>query len=115
MPQDLTHIQRQIQKNKLDAADFRKQAQAERVRAQQKRDQGEDTGAIYHDQSAEQLEDKSEQLEREAEELTSEKSNQEARLSMLQKQRDDLENKHNSDLKALDREIEQVRGSQLSL
>lgn len=112
---DLSHIQRQIQNDQIKTDDFRKQAANEQRLAKQYQDRGTGGEATFHEQEAARMNEKANAMEEEAKQLQSEKEQQEQRLKDLQQQRETLNNNYNAELKALDREIAQVRGSQFTL
>ncbi len=99
----------------MKAQDFRKQAMNEQRLAQQYQGRGTGGEATFHEQEAARMNEKANEMEEEAQKLQGEKDQQEQRLNELQKKREDLTNTYNADLKALDREIAQVRGSQFTL
>jgi siderophore synthetase component len=115
MAEDLTHIQRHIDKLKIDAETDRRQAQNYRIRAESERNAGRE--AHYNDYTiqAERNDQSAEDKEKEASELESQKASQEAEVADLKRQLDDLKNDFNSRSKALEQEIKSKGGTSFSL
>ena len=115
MAEDLTHIQRHIDKNRIDAEAERRQAQNYRIRAESERNAGMESRYNDYTIQAERHDQKAEDLEKEASELESEKSRQESEVADLKRQLDDLKNDFNSRSKALEQEIKSKGGTSFSL
>ena len=113
--EDLTHLQRHIDKCKIDTSEHRRQAQNYRNRAAADRNAGQDSQADMLIQQANNEDRNAEGKENEATELESKKAQQQVEITELQRQLEDLKNDFNSRSKALEQEIKSKAGTSFSL
>jgi hypothetical protein len=115
MPDDLSHIDRQIQKNEIDAAEHRKRADVAQATAASKQGQGTGTEGTYFEQEAYRERQKADALDADTERMKAAKADAETKLASLKQQRESEVRDHEAKIAALDREIKQVAGTSLSL
>jgi chromosome segregation ATPase len=111
---NLKHLERSLRKHQEDAAGARRQAEAERDRAQQFIADGNDGQAQYHNRAAERLEEQANELENEMPQIESLMATKQKRIDDLQAQRDQLTRESTDRITAIDRELNQLRGSTFS-
>lgn len=112
---DLSHVNKQIQKDTADAQYARQKAQEHRDRANQMHGDNDTNGAQYHEQEASRFDHKGDELENEVDQLNSIKRNLEARLAELQSERARVDRTHTDRIAQIDDEIMKVRGSDMML
>lgn len=110
MQHDLSHINKQIQKNTLDIEEARRQGTNQRRMADQKSRDGA-SDASYYEQEAIREDHKANQLQEEIEQLTTERDRIHHRISELETQREQLVREHESRLSHIDTELKQLQGS----
>jgi hypothetical protein len=113
MPQDLSHIQREIENNQVRAAEARRDAEAKRHFAEQRKDEDNERGGQYYDQEADRLEEAATALEIEAAKLQEEKERTEKRISELEAEKTKLQTEHEQKLLQITEELDRLRGSSL--
>ena len=113
--QDLSHIDKQIQKNTVDIEAARHQAENHRMMADQKREEGSDGSAQYYEEEALRFEAQATELEGQIEQLTAEKTRVETRINELEGQRQDAVRNHTEKLSQIDHELANLRGSSFML
>lgn len=112
---DLSHINKQIQKNTADITAARRQAQNLRMTADQHNREGDHPAATYYEQQADHFEHEAEQLEDTNDQLQTAKERAEKRIAELEAQRAHVDPQHTSRLNEIDRELSQLRGSGMML
>ena len=112
---DLSHINKQIQKDTADIDFARRQADNQRMMADQRRHEGNDPGAVYYEQEAERFDQQATDMENEMQDLAAEKERVEKRIAELEGQREDAVRNHTDQLSRIDNELAQLRGSSLML
>lgn len=112
---DLSHINRQIQKNTADISYARRQVANQRIEADQKNRDGDRSAAMYHEQEATRFEHQAVALEDANEQLLTAKERIEQRIAELVSQRAHVNSDHTSRLAQIDHELAQLRGSGMML
>ena len=115
MPNDLSHIIKQIQKDTIDIDAARRQAQNQRLMANQRVQEGNPDGAPYYNQEAERLEQHAIELETEIDQLTAQKEQVETQITALEAQRAAVAKEHTDRIAQIDKELAQLRGSSMML
>lgn len=111
MQNDLSHINKQIQQNQVKADDARRNAEAQRLIADQHRQGGESGAPDYYEQQARDLETHADELIAQNEQLQAERERVEARIAELEQQREAASREHTDRLNQIDQELTQLRGS----
>ena len=112
---DLSHINKQIQRNNDNINEARHQAQNQRLMADQMREQENTNREAYYRQEVQRFENQARELEDTNEQLQNKKKETEQRISDLEDQRAQLEADYTSKLSQLDHELVQLRGSGMLL
>lgn len=115
MPNDLSHIIKQIQKDTIDIDAARRQAQNQRLMANQRVQEGNPDGAPYYNQEAGRLEQHAIELETEIDQLTAQKEQVETQITALEAQRATVAKEHTDRIAQIDKELAQLRGSSMML
>lgn len=108
---DLTHINKQMQRDDVIATDARRQADTYRMNAEQNRARGQSPD--YYEQEAARLDDQASDAEDEKNKLQAEKEQIEKQINELQTQRTQAEQEYSSKLSQIDSELARLRGSGL--
>ena len=111
MDDNIKYIEKQIEKNRIEAEAMRRQAEVERNKASQYSEPDQDGDRIYHTQQAEQLDSKADQYEAEANTLEPKKAQIEARINELKTQRETINREALDKTLAIDKELAQIQGS----
>lgn len=114
-PRDVSHIDKQIQKDRVNIDAARAQAENERRIADQRRGEGNDTGATYYEQEADRFEQQAADLEQEVEQLEVQKERVQKRITELEDLRASIDKEHSSRLAQIDQELNDLRGSSFML
>ena len=112
---DLSHINRQIQKNTADIVAARRQAQNQRAVADQHNREGDHSAAAYYEKEATRFDHEADQLENANDQLQAAQQRTEQRIADLERQRAQVSPDHASRLAQLDKELAQLRGSGMML
>lgn len=112
--EDLSHINKQIQKNVDDIEAKRRQADNYRMVSDQKHGTGSADGD-YYEKEADNLEEQADELETENEQLQVEKERREKRIAILEEQKASIGQESAERLRRIDQEIATLRGSELML
>ena len=112
---DLSHINRQIQKNTADIEYARRQAQNQRMTADQKSRDGDHNGAMYYEQEANRFDREAGELEDANDQLQTAKERTERRIAELEAQRTHINADHTDRLAQIDHELTQLRGTGMML
>jgi len=115
MANDLSHINKQIQKYTADIDFARRQAVNQRMMADQKGREGSPDGGTYYEHEANRFEQQAEEMENEIDHLETEKERIERHIAELEAQRAHVDREHTDRLAQLDHEITQLRGSSFML
>lgn len=108
--QDVKHLDRDLRKHQDDAAAARRRAEAERDRAQQYIEEGNDGRAQYHTRAAEQLEAQAIELENEVPQMESLKATKEKQINDLEQQKAQLTRESSDRIAAIDNELRRLKG-----
>lgn len=111
MQNDLAHITKQIQANTVNIEEARRQAQNQRMLANQHRGEEGVNAPDYYEQQAQQLEAKADGLQDQIEQLNIEKEHIEQRIHELEQQREQVNQEYDDRLTQIDKELTQLRGS----
>lgn len=112
---DLSHVNKQIQRDTADAEFARQKAKEQRDNADQKYRENNPDGARYHEQEADRFDRKGDELENEIDQLQSVKKRLELRLAELEDERARTDRTHADRLAQINKEIAEVRGSGMML
>lgn len=112
---DLSHINRQIQKNIADIDYARRQVVNQRIEADQKNRDGDHSGGAYHEHEATRFEHQAAELEDVNDQLLTAKERIEQRIAELEGQRAHVDSGHASRLTQIDHELSQLRGTGMML
>lgn len=107
---DLSHINKQIQKNSVEIEAKRQQAQNYRMMSNQTPDNSD-----YYEKEADNLEDQAMELENELDQLQLEKERKESQLARLEEQKASVGQEHADRLARIEQEIIALRGSDMML
>jgi len=108
---DLSHIDKQIQDNQANAAEARKQANNQRVVADQKRRAGDVTNAGYYEQEAVRFDQKALAFENENNDLQASRQSTQAHITELEAERNQINTDNAARLTAIDQELTRLRGT----
>lgn len=111
MQDNLKYIQKQIEKDQIEAQSNRRQADAERNKASIYDTEGRLGDKDLHEQQAKQLDDKADQLDAEIKALEPKKAKIEARIAELKGQRETLNRETLEKITAIDKELVALQGS----
>ena len=111
MQDNLKWIEKQIENNRIEAANFRQQSQAERGRAVQFDPETQQGDINFHNQQADELDDRADKLEEEAKALEPKKVEIEARVAELKTERERINRETVDRTLAIDKELARLQGS----
>jgi response regulator RpfG family c-di-GMP phosphodiesterase len=112
---DLSHIDRQIHQDTADVDFARRQANNQRMTADQKYRDGDTNGAMYYEKEADRFERKADELEAQIDQLQTNKKRLEQRVQELLEQRSHVDREHAERIAQIDRELAQARGNGMML
>lgn len=113
MADDIRHINKQIQKDQVNAEEARRRAQNERIRAQQLSSADADGRSAFHDAAAIKLEQDADELEDEALKLQQERERLEQQVADLEQERSRLIQEHDQKIGQINKDIARLRGENL--
>ena len=108
---DLHHIDKQIQQDTADIDYARRQADNQRMMADQKYKENDPSGARYYEQEADRFENKADELQNQIDQLQTTKQRINVRIGELEAQRSQISRDHTARLAEIDHELSQLRGS----
>lgn len=112
---DLNHVERQILNHQAAIDEARREAQTQRLTADQRRDDGAMNGPDYYEQEADRLEQHAIDLENELAQLRADKERFEKRIAQLEEQKAQLSTDSADQRARIDNELAKLRGSSLIL
>lgn len=115
MQNDLSHITKQIQKNTASITEARRQAEKQRLLADQMIKEGNDGRISYYEQEATRFDQQAIDLEAEIDQLQTIKARVEKQIADLEAQRATISAEHTDRLAQIDHDIIQLRGSGMML
>jgi len=112
---DISHINRQIQKNNTDIDAARLQATNQRTMASQMSQEGNTGRAEYYQNEAQRFEQQAADLEKANQQLQDNKQQSEQKITELEKNRATLNDEFTAKLNEIDKELARIRGSGMML
>lgn len=112
---DLSHINKQIQKNETEIEAKRRQADSFRQVSDQKHGDGDNGGGDYYEREADNLEEQAAELEKEIEQLKLDKERKEKRIAILEEQKASIGQESTERLARIEKELSTLRGSDFML
>lgn len=111
MEDNIKYIEKQIEKNRIEAQTARRQADIIRTQAIQYTTDGQDANNSQYLVQAQVFEQKAEQLEAEADRLEPKKAQIEARITELKTERETINRETLDRTLAIDKELARIQGS----
>ena len=115
MQPDLNHIQRQIQNDQVNIDEAKRQAETQRLLADQMTGEGNDMRAAYYEQEALRFDKKVSELQDELAQLQTDKERTENRIAELEQKKSQLDSEHESQIIQITDELNRLKGSSLTL
>ena len=111
MEDNIKYVEKQIEKNRIEAQAIRRQADVARNQAIQYNAEGQETDNSYYLVQAQGFEQKAEQLEAEASRLEPKKAQIEVRISELKTERETINRETVNRTLAIDKELARIQGN----
>lgn len=115
MQDDITQLDKRIRGDQIDADKARQSAKAERERADGYRRAGDTGKAEAHEQSAARYEHKAREYDEDRDAATDHRQRITQKIDELTDQRAKLVTAHEQELKLIDKEIQHLNGSSMTL